>query len=343
MKLLIVLLGTNPLPVYVTIKAVSQEATLGFDQLLVVYSEHTKKYRCYLKKALSLEESMITDCNLESDQRRPQVIKNRLTKALSDLSPAPTEIHYNHTGGTKTMAIHGFKAIAEFAVNKRIPLIISDLDPDCHKLNLTQNGETSMYPDSSNYLSSIQCDIEFLTGLHGFTTKIRGQATIADTYLGIQLQDFFAEVLADAHLTSFPKSVFHDKWSAVRDLKKIKDNHSKLPAHLEKRHGLDNKGKVLDFFYLNTFTTITPMSNPPFFANLYGILDFVDGKWLEYLVFTRVQALIEAKKITADQVLHSHKVQLGDTAANRDCELDVVIMKGYQLTLISCTTSIPFL
>ncbi len=339
MKLLIVLLGSNPLPVFVTIKALWHNEGLGFDKLLFVFSTHTQDFCPYIRKALDLPDKMIEYCNLEDNQRRPQAIKTKLISSLQGLDPQPLEIHFNHTGGTKTMAIHGFTAIAEFAANRAIPLMISDLDPDCHKLNVTQNGYTTMYPLNGSYLDSIKCSIEDLTGLHGFTTKNEGLSEIDDTYLGMPLKDFFTEVLSPVHIMVFLKGKFHDKWSEVRDLKKIKKNHTKLPEHLVNCLDLKSKGKILNYFCLGNLSTVVGLEDKDFFANLYGILDFIDGKWLEYMVFTRIKALFAERQISADQVLLGHKVQLGDIAANRDCELDVVVMNGYQLTLISCTTS----
>lgn len=335
MKLLIVLLGSNPLPVFVTIKAVQQEQELGFDALLFVFSNHTNQYLGYIQAALSTQRESINKsyCNLEDGQRRPQEIAEKIRASLVGIIPAPTEIHLNHTGGTKTMAIHGFKAASEFAASKGIPLVISDLDPDCHKLNVTKNGQTLMYPSNGTFLESIQCKIEDLTKLHGFVTKRPGTEKIEEFYAGFSLLDFFRDVLSDSHISSFPDEDFHSKWSKIRDR-----NPNHLRNYLEDKHKLIGKTSVVEYFSLGTLVLIQEMPEDDFFINLHSILEFVDGKWLEYFVFSRIKALIDDRTITADQTLHSHMVQLGVAEANRDCELDVIVMKGYQLALISCTT-----
>lgn len=335
MKLLIVLLGSNPLPVFVTIKAVQQEQELGFDALLFVFSNHTNQYLVYIQAALSTQLKSINKsyCNLEDGQRRPQEIAEKIRASLVRMIPAPTEIHLNHTGGTKTMAIHGFKAASEFAASKGIPLVISDLDPDCHKLNVTKNGQTLMYPSNGTFLESIQCKIEDLTELHGFVTRRPGSETIEDTYAGLQLVDFFDQILSDEHIKIFPEDDFHSKWSNVRN-----KNPNQLQDYLQRKHKLVGKDSVVEHFSLGTLISIENMLEDDFFMNLHSILEFVDGKWLEYFVFSRIKALIDAREITVDKTLHSHMVQLGSAEANRDCELDVIVMKGYQLALISCTT-----
>lgn len=338
MKLLIVLLGSNPLPVFVTIKAVKLEVALGFEKLLFVFSEHTQLYLPYIRTALELAGDSILYCNLEENQRRPEKIRETITKALEALNPQPTRIHFNHTGGTKTMAIHCFTAISAFATGRKLPLTISDLDPDTHKLNVTANGNTISYPLSGSYLDSIKCKIEDLTGLHGFSTKIPGQEEIKDPYMGLPLQSFFADILSNLHLSSFPKGLFHDRWNEVRDTPMVKRVPVKLPEYLKSKLGLDSKEKIVCHFHLGTLNAVVSMEEEQILNNLYGILEFIDGIWLEYMVFARIKALHDNRKIIADHVLHSHKVWLPDLASKRDCELDVVVMQGYQLTLISCTT-----
>ncbi len=338
MKLLIVLLGSNPLPVFVTIKAVKLEVALGFEKLLFVFSEHTQLYLPYIGTALELADDSILYCNLEENQRRPEKIRETITKALEALNPQPTRIHFNHTGGTKTMAIHCFTAISAFATGRKLPLTISDLDPDTHKLNVTANGNTISYPLSGSYLDSIKCKIEDLTGLHGFSTKIPGQEEIKDPYMGLPLQSFFADILSNLHLSSFPKGLFHDRWSELREINNIGKNYEKLLDYLKNRLNLPEKHEILKYFCFTKLPTIANLEEAVLLTNLYGILDFVDGKWLEYFVFCRLKALISSGSIISYQVLHSHKVWLPDLASKRDCELDVVVMQGYQLTLISCST-----
>lgn len=342
MKLLVVLLGSNPLPVYVTIKAAQNEEKIGFDKVLFVFSSKTKKYITKIRDKAGLAQETISYCNLEDSHRDPQEIRKKIGKSLTavlEKHGSNSHIHFNHTGGTKTMAIHGFIAISNFAVEQKIPLTISDLDSDTHRLNVTDENISSIFPTSRSLLDSIKISLEDLINLHGFSTKTPGRDTIEDLpWYRIQY-DFFTEFLSDSHIKNFPYSDYHAFWLKEKAVTIVKNNHDRLYEHLKKNKQDYSKEKLLEECHLNTIKTLEKMEDDVLYKNLYGICDFIDGKWLEYLVFSIVKKLLNDKLTDVDEALMGEVVFLGNQKANRDCELDVVIMKGYQLTLISCTTA----
>lgn len=335
MKLLITLVGSNPLPVYVSIVALLKFGH-EFDRILFVFSSGTKCYTDYVIKALQSKGyhgNGYVYCDLGQDQRNSTEIRTKVLETLQNLGQNITMIHYNYTGGTKTMALNTYRAILEYVrCMNGIPLELSDLNPDTHKLSILEGSSARQIPVDGNLLKDIKCNLDEIVALHGLSAKKYGlRERPANPYLGMDTPKVYYQFVEALFKDPKLLSGYHDKWCQYRDHKnKVYDQLSKLgcsnfPA-ITKELGIPRRVPQLAKFG----------STPGWETKLYEFGQFVDGKWLEQYVFETLHDMVTDKSMICDDLRMGYEVKL---SGQRKSELDVIVIKGYQLTLISCTTS----
>lgn len=335
MKLLITLVGSNPLPVYVSIEALLKFGH-AFDRILFVFSSGTKCYTDYVIKALQSKGDHGNGyeyCDLGQDQRNSTEICNKVRTTLQNLGNNITLIHYNYTGGTKTMALNTYRAILEYVrCMNGITLELSDLNPETHKLSILEESSARQIPKNGNLLEHIKCNLDEIVALHGLSEKKDGLRKLpASPFLGMDTPQVYYQFVQALYDDYKLLSGYHDKWCLYRNHKnKVYNQLSKLGLSdfpsLTKELDIPGQVPLLAKFG----------STPEWKENLYDFCQFVDGKWLEQYVFETLNDTMKAHTINCDDIRMGYEVKL---SGQRKSELDVIVIKGYQLTLISCTTS----
>lgn len=343
-KLLITLVGSNPLPIFVSIEALKELKLHSFDVVLFVVSSSTVKYaNAIIKKLDPLGNTFpYALCDLGEAHREANTIYRKLLDKLNAYEYANTaisQIHFNYTGGTKTMALHTYRALCTYiAKHDKVTLILSDLDPDSHKLSITEGDKHHRIPENGTLLDSIACTLDDVVTLHGLENKDPGDnSTHGTENFGMNMPNLYSQLIEAMCKDARLFNEYHKNWQVHRNCTKVKDDHQKLLGICcpnSNANEFQNVQEALGIPSIEEFRTYG--DSPDWQSNLYDFCKFIDGIWLERFVYDTIQQLVEDKIIHLNDVRMGYEVKLSD---NRKSELDVIIIQGYQLTLISCTTS----
>ena len=338
MNVLILLIGGNPLPNYVVAKYLldsgrdDTEKLPAPDKVMLVYSERTERFALKIIAQLHINEKA-EKVNLQKGERQPEIISEKIQKKLDKLAvKTPIEtLHLNYTGGTKSMSVRGYIAITEWLEktnNEHMPLIISDLDPDNHKIVLKDS--TDCYPTGNrNLFDKIQLTSSDILDLHG-----------------IQVDDPGIEVpiVPEEKLNTFISY-------ALKEYKEKKGNERVLfnilnrigvngSTNQEKEECLEKRidkfndavSKIEQIFpgLFNHFCDNDALKYPK--LSFYNFMQ--RNAWLEHFVFK------SRAKCKEDHLVKLYEIRLGVEVSydGRPSEMDVIAIRGYQLFLISCTT-----
>jgi len=296
------------------------------DYYLFVCSNDTKEFADKIVKQLMIKNR----CDLISlgnDMRRNSVIKCEIGKALDKLYKTKgkfTTLHLNYTGGTKPMAVHSHALISECAAKYGVDgknVIFSDLDPEKNKILLDNDD---FYPTGSDLRNYVKLSIFNLFDLHNMEIKNRGfDSKCINLNIFEYAKDFSKELKSlkgNCQIVNFFRS-FEIEWShrnrAVSNLEQ--ETKKQFDKYIEE------KAKLYNF----ESKKIKDMSA----EEIETIVKFFKGGWLEDLILEKVKEI--GRKYCIDEARRSVKPQY----KGRDCEIDVIVMKGYQMFLFSCTTS----
>ena len=323
---LFLLVGTNPLP---NLVAANLLVKPGGTVHLVCSADTTVVAR-------RLEEVLTGQCSV-SGIRKIEVretdaldIENKVRSAARS-SHGTIGLHY--TGGTKTMAVHAYRAVEREMACADSPPVFSYLDAGSFELRIGPSWREKV-------LLHVEPALGDLLALHGITLK-RGspkhEVVLADT----------ANALARAApgdgmrswrewCTRVLRAKGHDgrRWRKTRDLLSVR---LPLPAEpplrdaaaaLKLELGLPADAEDLP---LNPSEFATwPFPRP---ESRY-LCQWLDGIWLEHCVLSQIQA------VAGSCQLHDCAMSLEtDRISPPAFEFDVAALRGYQLFGMSCTTS----
>jgi hypothetical protein len=359
---LFLLVGTNPLPVYVVASLLGNKD--GFIYLVaspgvVNVAEHLRQQLSDFKKI-----EIITLSNPYDDR----LIKQRVRAYLRDLPVASNDsVGLNYTGGTKPMSLHVHEVLQEWCNKRRLKYTLSYLDANELTLRFVDGVSEPVQPDD--------CPLSFgtLVQLHGWKNE-------ADKNKGPILPDLsrtLANLLGnksrlsewrqwcDWHLRTWSgrNRWLKEEWPAF----KVSGQARELLIWAEdsRQHAAELE---LLLQWLSTShrkqrkAELTELNLPPFLRehiashtlselrasvetetgwtdNNHGfdeLCDFLDGGWLESFALSCIQNLPDADKI--HEAWRSVIIQRSGVKS-AEFEFDVVAMKGYQLFALSCTTS----
>ncbi len=328
---LILLIGTNPLPNFVVTEYfITNNANLK--DIYLVYSEEKGSQRGTSAEAKNLRKLLSarhTHLQLHaiplSDVSDATEIRRDIRKGLIDKLPSKCSVHLNYTGGTKAMGIHIYRAIEQESENitgKSFSYL------DARHFCIVDDKNSVITKD----LRQEVC-IEFieLIGLHGFQRKEEKDANDEFSQdLAVfcrlieegRLHEYFKNYKREVFLKKDKDELIDAKAQISADLRAFKANGvflevvSALP---ETYQMFDGKGN---------FTEL------PTISQLKSAVKFLDGTWLEEYVYQSLEKAFKGSNISIDK---NWKIKKSGWTAN--FELDVVLMNGYQLIGISCTTS----
>lgn len=328
MDILVLLMGGNPLPNYITASYLltsqreDQNDLPVPGKILFVSTNRTKNFYStiidLLKKKHQGEFPQTDEIELYDEHRSPGTIQDKIRKALEKHSDIKS-IHLNYTGGTKPMAVNAVITASSFDRGKDIKLILSDVDPDNFKLttiDFSSNGgifKEKRFPVSGDLRDWVHLSVDDLFSLHEMKP---GPEKRKDPLSNSQMIDItqFSLTLASDYKTDTRRKRFLEisKELAIADPginKKIVANHPYLKGIFDE----DSKLKI------------TPGQ---FHA-------FICGKWLEHYLYATLN------KLKTKPHFSFSDIRMGVEAEyeNRPCEIDVIALRGFQMFLFSCTTS----
>lgn len=364
------------MPNYVVSKYLLRQNS-GLKHLWLVHSEERKEigqagtgeYAENIKKVLKREfdeRDLFFEMVALSEVSSADSIVNDLEKKLvSRVMNRDFAIHLNYTGGTKSMAVHVYRYLEH---NYKNNITFSYLDGRRYKL-LWDNNKII----SKDLRKEIPLSLSNLIKLHNYKKK-NEEAPLPQDYYPVL--EKFENLINSDRLTeylSWKKDHIRNKYYSGKDfidkpnkfLKQnslVKNNQNKKqldPENVKKfKQEFKNKTPRLIHDLLsalpkeksildgegNLWIPDNTITNAIFKERLaFTISDFLDGKWLEHYVY-----MVIKKEIQKDNVL---KIDFSQGIINidsnwriikpgpvKDFEVDVIIVNGYQVCGISCTT-----
>jgi hypothetical protein len=296
---LFLLVGTNPLPNYVASLLLVNDG----GKVILLHSRGTGIFAKNIEKAIRDKKVPVTIEMWEIDESDGVRIIQKLKKEILPFLNAPSSVGLNYTGGTKSMAVHAYRALENYACEKEIPAIFSYLD--ARTLSIVFIFSDGSPSKREPVRGKVKISIEELLALHGYRIVSKeknpffpAQAKkLVHLYYHLYYQkNRFREEMEREFLASFDKG--------YTSLNEVADGEKK------------DRGRVRDWIARN--------------------------QWLEDYVFWSVQEIAECVGIhdLAWEIKPMSTSASGSEGnlQQRDFEVDIVAMRGYQLYAISCTT-----
>ncbi len=232
MKLLVLLIGGNPIANYALIKffkdyeSKDKNDLFKYDKVVLIYTNQTQELSKNIK---NLNENIkFIDINLENNARDINGIKDKVKNKLLELENV-NSVHLNYTGGTKPMSVGTFLAIEEFS-SSDINKVFSDISPSNYKLYLKREEE---FPKEGNIAQSVNVSIKEFCLLHGANIKKLDNKN-SEFYNTKFIEYLLNEVKNNKDFIEFWKKDFKDlkeeNWKVklqFLDLEKISNNKLK--------------------------------------------------------------------------------------------------------------------
>lgn len=346
MESLILTVGTNPLPNLVVARYLLGQPNHQISSIYLIYSESnrwqkgTKDYADNLKGLL--EDTIKIELIPLSDVGNPK-------KILEDLNNYPWDermkYHLNYTGGTKTMSVH----VHAFFKSK-FNIDFSYLDARSYTLRYDNGTYCPINGDLRDY---VKVNIKELLKLHGYEIK----------------SDSFKNTTFDNVLDKFKKSIQEDSYKQFiewyKNINHIKRENNFRNANdfinnLEQEFPINLKliaekfgenmpeitREILDAFPVENqihyvqngeYKLWKPEQNDKNFKNRFkNTWEYIDGKWLEHYVYDGLRKILQEKGLKEND--HYGWSLKSRNRENKEFELDIFLINGYQLIAISITT-----
>lgn len=324
---LFLLVGTNPLPNLVVADYFLKNIS-GLSQIFLLYSEKTavqsgtKDYADLLKETIKNRKyNNYPEFHFIclSDVALPSQIRTDLNKTLKNYQL--DKLHLNYTGGTKAMGISVYQTLKELYGSK---VSFSYLDARTFKIVSDESNRIT-----NDLRREIKINIDELISLHGFERDKSGLVE-ADFFDALR---YFKKLIdtnnLSSYFNSYNREVFLDKENLINRKKSISDvlrNHKASGEFLSVVTAMPEEYRLFD----QNGRFIEPQTD----KQLGTAVKFLDGVWLEHYVYKVL------KEHFGNQYCMEKNLVIKKAGwKNRNFELDVVMINGYQLVGISCTTS----
>ena len=402
MKVLVSLVGSNPLPIYTVCRYAAMENRSEEDKQvlpvpekhLFVYTDNTKKYFDNMMDILDEKgiELNYEECNLEDKQHYGDEIIKSLDKALGKINNDKEieTIIINNTGGTKPMAVYSTIAILEFIKEQKrnIEELECYLDASSNLIRVNSISEKNMNA-SSNYcpkngdLREMLTDIELSEILYMHRMEHDDNKKIKQKRYE-ELEDLKSGklILERETLKEFAKVISKDEnWKKYRELleeieaikvatPKKQNVFEKMVKHMELTEEEISKIKNILCDKINIYNELTSSAKDrcsylcklvdkdenkwikyalPIFndeskfnsnkkaSNFYT---YVTGIWLEHYIHLGIEDAIKQLGMENKvKVYNSVVCRILDGESEPNFEVDLVLLKGYQIICFSCTTA----
>lgn len=330
---LILLIGTNPLPNYV----VARYFIESVPSLKTIIAAHTpstasiaRRLETSLRKRQGASHIAFEYCGL-SDPGNANKIRHELEERIFDQHSNEEHYHLNYTGGTKVMGIHAY--LTAFMALESDKISFSYLDAREFTLNIEGMAPTK------DLRRKIEINFTDLFELHDCKANNKGSeidwARPNEIFKNWILQGSIIDFLDWRKKVLTPTFFYGEHKMRVIDLLDLNKWHSedgKHPFHDQALMMLQTLPEPQTWKTDEHGSLILPKSKIKYEDWFEGVR-YLDGFWLEYYTMDvlkqRVQGIFEIRP-------NQHLVK-GE--ANRDFEIDIMLMHGYQFCGISITTA----
>lgn len=364
MDLLVLLVGTNPLPAWVTFSALHNHAPddLRPRTVLLVHSSGTASQANRLSDRIARDAVPVSRVNVGDDAADPHEIR-RLVAAAVDQHGPPASVHLDYTGGTKQMAVQAYAAVQQRARERGAARpACSYLDARSHQLRFDDGG---VFPVArgTDLRSRVRITLGDLVELHGCEltkatplqqAELHPWTNVAAGYFAAAVSD--PEVLDHAAWWVWEQFVAPDRQlvdvqaangprrppeGRVLSGKTLVERGSfqlpTVPSHAPLREGIARDLAVDGSDDSVRWSAVcgpgASQKQQRAFAEDFAA--FLHGRWFEtwfvQTLATQLPGDLRSSVATNVEI----RRQTSDVAA----ELDVSLIDGYQLFVFSCTTT----
>lgn len=303
---LFLLVGTNPLPNYVAALLLAKDDS-KIHLLHTGGAQGTYKVAERLKTAIKEKlKGAKVELHEVDDSDGPKIF-TKVGEILKGLLPG-VSVGLHYTGGTKAMAVHTYKALEHHNFSRKVFSYL-----DARSLNLIVE---SNFEGSKRFFvgDKIKVDLKEMMALHGYQ---------AQTTTKINFHPHFYKVLAN----EFQHADVLKAWRIWMD----KTNCRTLPDENDYPL-LKNIRQAFDALCGGSATPELVAQKLGCNNSLQSYSKWFNAEWLEEYVFWAIS------EIAGDVGIHDYAINL-EPKSQRNFEIDVVAVKGYQLFAISCAVS----
>lgn len=326
---LILLIGTNPLPNFVAAEYFL-ENNPDLKKIWLVHSEKTNfqegtyTYAENLVNALKLKnphKSNLFNFIPLSDISNASKILSELRKFLISRLEENSGVHLNYTGGTKVMGTHGYRCLS-LEEGKRLSKAFSYLDARTFRIIDDEIGCIT-----KDLRSEISLTFGELIRLHGFERK-NEDSDFPFSNAMVEFRDLIENGKLDMFL--------HKEGGYDRTIFEAKNKKGELAERLEDIDQDDiSQCSLNDVFQriLSTLPDEYKIFRKGIGKKFKNAIKFLDGGWFEEYIYETLKNNFNDTNI---EILKNWEIKKEGWTGN--FQLDVILMKGYQLIGISCTT-----
>lgn len=314
--------------------------------------------------------------NLKNNQNRGTEIMKEIINKLKEISKSNEikTIIINNTGGTKPMAIYATIAIQKFVKeNSGIKEIECYLDAKDNKIRLISLSDESINnkycpknSDLRNYISDLDMNkILYLHNLkHEKNKNIKAIENI-DKYCEKEVKMNPSEIMKIIEILSKDDMwiKYIECFERIECIRQISEKNNvidliskefkcDLNCELEKKEGytmLVSKNYKNSYKYIQRYL----LKEESWIKELFPFIEieeelsakiatkmykFLIGTWLEYYVLTVIDNVLKENNLLNEiQVYHSVECRIDKENEDAKFEIDIILLRGYQLVAITCT------
>jgi len=320
---LLLLIGSNPLPNYVAAKLLLAKGGTPY----FVHSTKTQPYAAALRDLFGAGQSSMIDLGTDGETNGKIVYDKVKAKTKEkDLLEGRIGLHY--TGGTKVMSIHAYRAVLDAAGQERKP-VFSYLDSSRLYLMIERGSNEPLPVDlrlKANY-DVVDLTLDKLWKMHGITTNPNKSGHKEPKLINIAAE--IAHLYGDGRRDKWTTFINPPKGSPQLNKQSPFSEESLLvPVKTLAQGGYTSVGDLGERVFPDFINPTTHKEDPT-----GGALRWLRSDWLEDYTLNAVQQT----DLFTDAWC---SVETLGTSANPQFEVDVVALRGYQLFVFSCTTSV---
>lgn len=313
---LLLLIGANPLPNYVAARLLAKP--MGTVHLL--HTVATIAFAKAIETLVRVYQPQLNFIYWELDMVAGTPIRQQIQKLSAEIGGnGSVGLHY--TGGTKAMAVHTYHTLAQIRPNT----IFSYLDAQ----TLTMRIESADVTFSRKFAVRFACDVslEELLALHDYATTSDVRTTVAYEHVVRGL----AEIHAQKRSHKAYRNWYSQAFVGDNDEQRILGTVSALLSDPQLQPLADALNEIA--------TPVAPdtLGKVAGFDRFASAAKWFNGEWLEeYTLLHLRQAASELKIPHYTIGLEATKTEFADEAVQRELEMDLAAIWGYQLFVISC-------
>lgn len=297
---LFILVGANPLPNYVAAKLLLKSG--GH-----LYLVHTRETKEIADRLIATLVSAANATMIQVDEANTEDV----FKQVKGYVGGKQDVGLNYTGGTKTMAVHAYRAVKEACPGA----VFSYLDAKTLSLFIEKNGQNI----NISVARALRLSLSDMLSLHGYSLhKVRRTP----------VQSEICTALANVHSSANALNEWRS-WCSQKPLNNLPDpsQYTLLGGVIQAFHRLGNGSA--------TPALVARALNPKWTC-LEQCRKWFLGDWLEeYALWACIQA-----KSKDENLFDDFGIDLQPQGPKkRAFQFDVAIVRGYQLFAISCIAS----